>query len=261
MIELRHVYYSYGSRPAVVDVSLSIKAGEIVAIIGPNASGKSTLARMMNALLMPDKGDCIVDGVNTRADAYHARKSIGMVFQNPEDQMVSRRILDDVAFGPLNIGMDDAQDRAKEALSAVGMEHFLGRSTHSLSGGQKQLMAIAGMLAMKPKHVVMDEPTSLLDGEGTKGVRDTMLRLKRGGTAVVLITHDMEEALLADRLVIMHEGHIAIEGAPRDVFGDEARLCTLGLEAPFQLRLIKVLCQKGIENFDFEEVKVICPSR
>ena len=202
MIELRHVSYSYGGKPAVRDISLTIKNGDMVAIIGPNASGKSTIAHLASGLIVPDEGDCYVDGINTKEDLYAARKSAGMVFQNPDDQIVSRRVVDDVMFGPMNLGLspDEAMARATGSLRSVGMERFSGRATHSLSGGQKQLVAIAGVLAMRPSHIIFDEPTAFLDGDGIEAVRGAMQALKNNGMGIVVVTHDMEEALLADRI-------------------------------------------------------------
>ncbi len=263
MIELRHVSYFYSGRQAVSDVSLTIRDGETMAIIGPNASGKSTLARMMNGLILPHHGECIVDGISTGADVYHARKAVGMVFQNPDDQMVSRRVGDDVAFGLLNlvVSRQEAMARAHDALSSVGMADLAGRAVHSLSGGQKQLLAIAGVIAMRPGHIVLDEPTALLDGDGMSAVRGSITRLKAEGTGMVLITHDMEEALLADRFVVLHGGRIAMEGTPEQVFQDELALSRLGIETPFSLKLSRALRARGLEMPDFGAVKAPCRSR
>jgi energy-coupling factor transporter ATPase len=262
LIELRHVSYFYGGRPAISGVSLTIADGETIAIIGPNASGKSTLARMMNGLILPQDGKCAVDGISTRENVYHARKAVGMVFQNPDDQIVSRRVVDDVAFGLLNLGFsqDESIARAHEALSSVGMSQCSSRATHSLSGGQKQLLAIAGVIAMRPRHVVFDEPTALLDGDGISAVRMSISRLKNCGTSIVLITHDMEEAMFADRIVVLQDGRIVMEGSPKQVFEDELALSRLGIEMPSSLKLSRALQARGLEMPDFEAVKAPCRS-
>lgn len=262
MIELRHVSYFYSGRPAISDVSVTIADGETIAIIGPNASGKSTLARMMNGLIVPHDGECTVDGISTREDVYHARKAVGMVFQNPDDQMVSRRVVDDVAFGLLNLGFsqDESVARAHEALSSVGMAQCTGRATHSLSGGQKQLLAIAGVIAMRPRYIVFDEPAALLDFDGISAVRRSIARLQERGTGIALITHDMEEAMLADRIIVLQDGRIAMEGSPEQVFEDEPALSRLGIETPFRLRFWRALQARGLEMPDFEAVKAPCRS-
>ena len=166
MIELRHVCLSFGRVPALKDVSLEVRAGEHIVIMGPAASGKSTLAKVMDGLLLPDAGDCLVDGISTRDDPMHARRLVGLVFQEPEDQAVARRVEDDIAFGPRNLGVDDVGERVAEAMRLAGIEGLAGRNIHSLSGGQKQLVAIAGVLAMRPAYLVLDEPTSMLDSAG-----------------------------------------------------------------------------------------------
>ncbi len=260
MIELRHVSYSYRGKPAIRDISLTIKTGEMVAIIGPNASGKSTLARIINGLILPDEGDCLVDGLDTKEDLYNARRAVGMVFQNPDDQIVSRRVADDVMFGPVNLGLstDESMTRATGSLRSVSMERFSGSATHSLSGGQKQLVAIAGVLAMRPSYVIFDEPMAFLDGDGIEAVRGVMRALKKNGMGIVMVTHDMEEALLADRIVVLHEGRILMEGPPEAVFSDETRLRQAGIEIPFRLMLLSSLKDLGVGNF---EVNAPCPFR
>ncbi|WP_174590400.1 energy-coupling factor ABC transporter ATP-binding protein [Methanocella conradii] len=237
MIELRNVSYSYGGLKALDRVSLAINRGERVALVGPNASGKSTLARIMNALLLPCEGECIVDGVDTKADPMHARKAVGMVFQDPDSQIVARRVVDDVAFGPRNLGLPEkeVQRRVFEALKAVGLEP--DGEAQRLSGGQKQLLAIAGVLAMRPSYVILDEPTTFLDCRGSRLVEDAISGLK--GLGVVVITHDMEEAARADRLVALSGGRVVADSTPERFFSDDAQLAMAGVEPPYSFRLRK----------------------
>jgi energy-coupling factor transporter ATPase len=243
MIELKDVYYSYRGRRALCGVSLEIKKGRHLALVGPNASGKSTLALMMNAQLLPDSGDCIVDGMSTKELPLHARRSIAMVFQNPDDQLVSRKVWEDVAFGPRNLGLPDAKvgQRVKNALLSVGLEGYEDRSSHTLSGGQKQLLAIAGALAMEPDYIVLDEPTALLDCIGARAVRDVVLGLKQRGKGIIWITHDMEEAMAADIVAVLKEGKILASMTPGELFSDQGILAEAGLEAPYSWRLKKSL--------------------
>jgi energy-coupling factor transport system ATP-binding protein len=243
MIELRHVCLSFGRVPALKDVSLEIRAGEQVAIMGPAASGKSTLAKVMDGLLLPDAGDCLVDGISTRGNGMHARRLVGLVFQEPEDQAVARRVEDDIAFGPRNLGVDDVGGRVAEALRLAGIEDLAGRNIHSLSGGQKQLVAVAGVLAMRPAYLVMDEPTSLLDSAGTQMIMETAAALKKEGRGIVIITQDPAVAAVADRLVVMSAGSIVAQGPPREVFSH----CPEGLiELPEMARLSVALGKKGV---------------
>ena len=244
MIALRDVTFSYKKgRRALDRISLKIDKGEHVAVIGPNASGKTTLAMIMNALLVPDSGDCIVDGVNTRDDAVHARKAVGLVFQDPESQVVARHVRDDVAFGPTNLGLPtgEVEERVYGSLGAVGMESLVDREVSGLSGGQKQLLAIAGVLAMRPSYIVMDEPTSLLDGKGKETVDDAIAGLKKYGIGIVRITHDMPEALCADRAVVLDGGRIIADALPEMVFSDRALLDGIGVEPPYAFKLMRAL--------------------
>lgn len=259
MIELKNVWYAHGGRPAIEDVSLKVGKGEIVAIIGPNASGKTTLARMMNALLVPQAGDCKVDGISTREDPMYARKAVGMVFQDPENQAVARHVMDDIAFGPKNLGLpaDEVERRVKVSLEAVGIYGLYEREVSGLSGGQKQLLAIAGTLAMRPSYIVLDEPASFLDGKGAKAVRDTMVSLKRNGMGVVVITHDMDEASLADRIVVLDNGRIVADSSPRAIFSDERSLACAGMEPPYAFRLSKELEAVDASSL-FEEAMKLC---
>jgi len=243
VIELEDVFYSYGDRPALRGISLNVREGEYIALVGLNASGKSTLAMMMDALLLPDNGNCTIDGINTRDDPLFARRSVAMVFQNPEDQAVARKVWDDVAFGPRNLGLpaDAVERRVKNALIAVGLERHAAKSSSALSGGQKQLVALAGALAMEPSYIVLDEPTSMLDGTGAKAVRDAIVSLKLSGVGIIWITHDMEEAMAADRIVVLREGEVLASGPPDELFCDKGLMASAGIEAPYTWRLSKKL--------------------
>jgi energy-coupling factor transport system ATP-binding protein len=244
MIEFRHVSLSYGRGPVLKDVSLEVRAGEHVVIMGPAASGKSTLAKVMDGLLLPDAGDCLVDGISTRCNGMHARRLVGLVFQEPEDQAVARRVEDDIAFGPRNLGADDIADRVAEAMRRAGIEGLAGRNIHNLSGGQKQLVAIAGVLAMRPAYLVLDEPTSLLDAAGTRMVTETIAAQKKEGRGIVVITQDPAVAAVADRLVVLAAGSIVKQGSPREVFSQ----CPDGMvELPGMARLAVALGKKGVK--------------
>ena len=217
-------------------ISLRIDAGEYVAIVGPNGSGKSTLARQMNALLRPTAGRVLVAGLDTR-EAAHTRAirgTVGMVFQHPESQMVATIVEEDVAFGPENLGVphDELRRRVREALELVGMWHARERPPHLLSAGQKQRVAIASVLAMRPACVVLDEATSMLDPEGREAVAGIVGELRRRGTAVVAITHLMNEAARADRIVVLAEGAVLLDGPPRGVFARADLLREIGLDLP-----------------------------
>lgn len=238
MIELRHVSYSFDGKAALTDVSLELRPGECVAVVGPNASGKSTLAKVLDGLLLPQGGECIVDGVSTHADPLRARLRVGLVFQDPDDQAVSRRVDDDVAFGPLNLGMPDVDARVGAALEAVGIGHLSGRDIRTLSGGQKQLVAIAGVLAMSPAYVVLDEPTALLDQEGTGAVLKAVAALKAAGKGLLIVTHDPVVARVADRILLLKAGQLTALGA--DAGASD------GLEPPELARLWNRLKELGI---------------
>lgn len=229
-------------------VSLSILPGEHVAIIGPNGSGKSTLARHLNALLRPASGSVRVRGMDTRNPAHTRaiRQTVGMVFQHPDSQMVATIVEEDVAFGPENLGVPHAElrRRVREALELVGMWDDRDRPPHLLSAGQKQRVAIAGVLAMQPECVVLDEATSLLDPRGRADIGQIVLTLKRRGTAVVSITHVMSEAVAADRVVVLHQGAILLAGAPRDVFAQADLLRPIGLDLPPMAALASRLHQR-----------------
>jgi energy-coupling factor transport system ATP-binding protein len=217
------VHFAYGEAPpAVAGVSLSVPAGAFLAVVGANGSGKSTLARLLDGLLVPTAGRVLVDGLDTAdpATRWEVRRRVGLVFQNPDNQIVASIVEDDVAFGPENLGMDPARIRRRvdEALEAVGMAGHRRRAPDELSGGQKQRVAIAGALAMEPRVLVLDEPTAMLDPLGRDEVLGVLQRLHRDGLTVILITHHMEEAARAERVVVMEGGRIRADGPPAEVF-------------------------------------------
>lgn len=251
-----HVKYAYSSEDEIAlalnDVSLLVKKGEFVAVIGHNGSGKSTLAKHFNALLTPLSGDVVIDGMNTKdaEKVWEIRKTAGMVFQNPDNQLVATLVDDDVAFGPENLGLPPAEivKRVDEALACVDMTDFKHKAPHMLSGGQKQRVAIAGVLALKPDIVVFDEPTAMLDPEGRREVMDTIRMLNREeGKTILLITHYMEEAAFADRVVILDAGKVILEGPPREVFDKPEELIKAGMSAPVATRLYHELKNAGLD--------------
>jgi len=249
---LRHVYNA-GTPAAVVGVdgiSLTIERGEFVAIVGGNGSGKSTLAKHLNALLLPTAGEVWVDGLDTRnrGAVWEIRQRVGMVFQNPDNQLVATVVEEDVAFGPENLGVPPAEiaGRVEEALRAVDMLAYRRHAPHLLSGGQKQRVAIAGILAMRPQCLVLDEATTMLDPQGQREVIETVQRLNAAGVTVVLITHAMDEAALAHRVIALQGGRIALDGRPAEVFAQADELERLGLTLPLVPALARRLRQDGI---------------
>ncbi len=242
-----------GVAPTVLDgVSLSIQPGEFVAVLGHNGSGKSTLAKHFNAILLPSGGKVYVDGMDTCDEdkLLDIRRRVGMVFQNPDNQIVASVVEEDVAFGPENLGVPSAEirERVDRALAAVGMTEYARHAPHLLSGGQKQRVAIAGVLAMRPRCIVLDEPTAMLDPVGRKEVLDTVKRLNREqNITVVLITHHMDEAAQAGRVVVMHDGHIVADDRPELVFQNVDGLRSLGLEVPEPVALLYELRQAGVD--------------
>ena len=256
IIKTEHLTFRYtteeGVAPTVLDdVSLSIEEGSFVAVLGHNGSGKSTLAKHFNAILLPSGGTVYVDGLDTADEArlLDIRRQIGMVFQNPDNQIVASVVEEDVAFAPENLGVPPAEirERVDAALKAVGMTEYARHAPHLLSGGQKQRVAIAGVLAMRPRCVVLDEPTAMLDPVGRAEVMSTLLELKRKfGITLVLITHHMDEAAQADRLVVMHDGHIVADGVPSEVFQNVEYLRSLGLEVPETVGLMYELRKNGV---------------
>ncbi len=272
IIEFKNVTFVYESEdedapeeqiPAVRDVSLTVNKGEFVAVLGHNGSGKSTLAKLCNAIYEPTSGTVEVEGMvaDTEEKADEIRRIVGMVFQNPDNQIVATIVEDDVAFGPENLGVEPSEIRRRvdEALKSVNMYEFRHREPHKLSGGQKQRVAIAGVIAMQTKCIVLDEPTAMLDPMGRDEVMQTVKRLnKELGITVVLITHFMDEAVQADRVVVMDSGSIVMQGKPREVFSQVERLRSYGLDVPQSTELCHVLGLKsGVLDVD-ECVDELC---
>ena len=236
---------------AIDGVSLQIEAGSFVAVLGHNGSGKSTLAKTLNGILLPSGGTVLISGMNTADDAnlLNIRREVGMVFQNPDNQIIANLVEDDVGFGPENLGVptEEIWQRVDAALKAVGMTAFRLKSPNHLSGGQKQRVAIAGVMAMHPKCIVLDEPTAMLDPNGRKEVIRTVTELNRSeGVTVVLITHYMEEVIGADRLVVMDDGKVIMDGTPREVFARVEELKRLRLDVPQATELAYELKQRGV---------------
>lgn len=286
-IELEHITFSYrhheGDKPApdiendetavIHDVSLQIEKGEYTAVLGHNGSGKSTLAKLMNFILTPQSGRIIIDGTDitspalTEQQLLELRRKVGMVFQNPDNQLVATVVEEDVAFGPENLGLPSAEIRRRvdEALSLVGMTEYARHSPHQLSGGQKQRIAIAGVLAMHPDCIVLDEPTAMLDPLGRKEVMDTIHELNRSeGITIVLITHFMEEAVTADHVLVVDRTKLQMQGTAREVFSQADKLTAMGLDVPVAADLAHGLRKKGYEipedcMTDEELGEALCP--
>ena len=253
MIKVDHVSYAYeeGGPEAVRDVTLTVPRGAFHAILGQNGSGKSTLAKLMNGLYLPTQGTVTVCGMSTAEEknTWEIRRRAGMVFQNPDNQLVATIVEEDVAFGLENIGVPTAEmpERIRRALADVGMSDFARRAPHLLSCGQKQRVAIAGVLAMQPEAIIFDESTAMLDPRGRREVMDAVRRLNREmGITVLWITHFMEEAALCDQAHIMQNGQIVLSGAPRDIFSDAERLHAYRLDAPPMARLAQRLREAGM---------------
>jgi len=252
--DLKHYYTDAdGNTVKALDgVSLEIEQGEFVAVIGANGSGKSTMARHLNALLLPTEGKVMVSGLDTCDEdkLWDIRQQVGMVFQNPDNQIVAAIVEEDVAFGPENIGVPQAEirPRVEKALAAVGMSDYAKHAPHLLSGGQKQRVAIAGIMALEPKCIVLDEPTAMLDPQGRKEIVATVSKLnKEKNITIVYITHYMTEALAADRVVVMEKGHIRFMGTPKEVFSRVDELEQLGLEAPLAAKAANELRKGGLK--------------
>jgi energy-coupling factor transport system ATP-binding protein len=274
IIEIEQVVFSYVREeggeniPALDGVDLEILEGSFVAVIGPNGSGKSTLAKCFNALLLPEKGRVRVRGMDTGDDerVWDIRKTVGMVFQNPDNQLVSSIVEDDVAFGPENLGVEPAEirERVDAALRSVDMYEHRKKGPHLLSGGQKQRIAIAGVLAMESECIVLDEPTAMLDPSGRREVMEIIRRLHARGKTIVLITHFMEEAAQADRIVVMEKGRIAFDGTPGELFTHSGDL--RDLDMPFAVQLAARLRKRGIDVpkdaiSEMDLVEFLCASK
>ncbi len=240
--------------PVLKNLSVEINEGDFVAVLGHNGSGKSTFAKLLNMILVPTSGDIYINGVNicdknmTDDDVLNLRKSVGMVFQNPDNQLVATIVEDDVAFGPENLGIpsDEIRERVYNALRDVGMLDYAKHEPHRLSGGQKQRVAIAGIMAMMPKCIIFDESTAMLDPVGRKEVMNSILRLnKEKGITVVMITHYMEEAAMADRIIVLDDGHLLLDGSPEEIFSQEELLKSCGLSVPQGTELVNRLCKNG----------------
>ena len=256
-IEVKDLVYRYSKEqgddnlcPAIDHVSIEIKRGEYIAIAGSNGSGKSTFARCLNGLLLPTEGEILVDGMDTNDDdlIWDIRKKIGMVFQNPDNQIVSSMVEDEVAFGPENIGIENPElrKRVDNALKSVGMYEYRNREAHKLSGGQKQRIAIAGAVAMRPDCIVFDEPTAMLDPKGRSQVMKVIRELNDQGITIILITHFMEEIAEADRVLVMKSGKLLADSVPEDVFADTDLIESAGLEIPAAVLLRNELIENGI---------------
>ncbi len=239
---------------AVRDISFTVKKGEYVVILGHNGSGKSTLAKLSNSIFVPSSGKVFVDGMDTadEKNEFKIREKVGVVFQNPDNQIVASIVEEDVAFGPENLGIEPKQIRVRvdDALKAVGMYDYRMHETHRLSGGQKQRVAIAGMIAMRPECIVFDEPTAMLDPQGRKEVINTARKLNEDGMAVVFITHFMEEAVFADRVIVADGGRILAEGTPAEIFSDAQMLRKCSLDVPDTVKLAALLREKGVPLSD-----------
>lgn len=272
LIKLENVSFKYPDTDelennfAVNNLSLEINEGDFVAVLGHNGSGKSTAAKLINMILTPDSGNIYIDGKciteekATENDIYEVRKSVGMVFQNPDNQIVATVVEEDIAFGPENLGLEPSEIRKRvdEALEIVGMTSYARHAPHRLSGGQKQRVAIAGIIAMKPKCIIFDESTAMLDPLGRKEVMNTILRLnKEEKITIILITHYMNEAVLADKVVVMKNGSKYLEGTPNEVFSNPDKLWDAGLEVPQSVELLHALNKElnlkiplGVYDFD-----------
>ncbi|MDU3457924.1 MAG: energy-coupling factor transporter ATPase [Peptoniphilus harei] len=273
MISIKNLSFKYdyedeNAIQILKDINLEIKEGEFVALLGHNGSGKSTIAKLINGLLLPGQGDVLVDGMNTKSEEeiWDIRRTAGMVFQNPDNQLVATIVEDEVAFGPENMGVEPSEIRRRvdRALEDVGMADYKKNAPHLLSGGQKQRVAIAGILAMSPKYIILDEPTAMLDPSGRREVIDTLIKLnKEEGKTIILITHYMEEAAISDRVVVMEDGKMVLSGTPREVFSQVDKIKGLGLDVPQVTELAYELKKDGLEistevlNIE-EMVKEIC---
>ena len=251
MISFTDVSFTYtGNTYVLSDLSLSIEKGQFVCVLGANGSGKSTFSKLINALLIPDKGKVQVDGLDTSdsANTYFIRSTAGMVFQNPDDQLVASLVENDVAFGPENLGIENPElrQRVDAALKQVGLQTAGKRETTALSGGQKQRVAIAGVLAMEPSILVLDEASAMLDPRGRRGLMRVCKELHEQGLTIIMITHFMEEAAEADRVMVMKEGRCVLDGTPEEVLTQDEVLRDLNLDIPFAAQISRLLQDRGV---------------
>lgn len=252
MITLTDASFTYtGEEFVLSDLNLTIPKGQFVCVLGANGSGKSTFSKLLNALLVPDSGTVLVDGLDTAdpENTYAIRSTAGMVFQNPDDQIVTSLVENDVAFGPENVGIENPElrQRVEDALAQVGLAGAGGRETTALSGGQKQRVAIAGVLAMQPAVLVLDEASAMLDPRGRRGLMRVCKELHAAGMTIIMITHFMEEAAEADRIIVMEHGHCVLDGTPEEVLTQDDVLRGLNLAVPFATQMSRLLQDAGID--------------
>lgn len=252
IIEIKNLSFQYegSSKKVLKNLNIDIKEGEFICVLGHNGSGKSTLAKLINAQYIPTEGDILVGNMNTKDDdnLWNIREMCGMVFQNPDNQLVATIVEEDVAFGPENLGVprEELRKRVDECLELVGMSEYKRHSPAILSGGQKQRIAIAGILAMNPKCLLMDEPTAMLDPQGRKDILDTVLKLREMGKTIIHITHYMEECVNADRIIVINEGNVVLEGTPREVFSNVVQMKEIGLDVPEPTEISYLLNKSNI---------------
>lgn len=249
IIKTENLTFAYKEKPVIDKMNLSVKKGEFIAVLGRNGSGKSTLAKHFNALNLPMGGKVYVCGFDTEKNPFEVRACAGMVFQNPDNQMVAALVEDEVAFAPENLGIEpqEIRSRVTEALNAVELMGYEHREAANLSGGEKQRLAIAGVLAMKPEIIILDEATAMLDPKGRQDVMNTILHLNESGTTVVHITHHMDEAVKAKRVIVTDNGKVILDGTPKEVFADYEAIKNAGLEAVPMMRLARELRKNGID--------------
>ena len=252
IIEIKNLSFQYegSSKKVLKNLNIDIKEGEFICVLGHNGSGKSTLAKLINAQYIPTEGDILVGNMNTKDDdnLWNIREMCGMVFQNPDNQLVATIVEEDVAFGPENLGVprEELRKRVDECLELVGMSEYKRHSPALLSGGQKQRIAIAGILAMNPKCLLMDEPTAMLDPQGRKDILNTVLKLREMGKTIIHITHYMEECVNADRIIVINEGNVVLEGTPREVFSNVEQMKEIGLDVPEPTEISYLLNKSNI---------------
>ena len=252
IIEIKNLSFQYegSSKKVLKNLNIDIKEGEFICVLGHNGSGKSTLAKLINAQYIPTEGDILVGNMNTKDDdnLWNIREMCGMVFQNPDNQLVATIVEEDVAFGPENLGVprEELRKRVDECIELVGMSEYKRHSPALLSGGQKQRIAIAGILAMNPKCLLMDEPTAMLDPQGRKDILDTVLKLREMGKTIIHITHYMEECVNADRIIVINEGNVVLEGTPREVFSNVVQMKEIGLDVPEPTEISYLLNKSNI---------------